>query len=67
MRQALRAKEVAPGGGGSDNEEGDDEEQDSQLAAYVRDTANPSGYHPCCTAAMLPLSKGGMVNKELHV
>lgn len=40
---------------------------DSAIDAYVRDNVIASFEHPCCTAAMLPLNKGGVVNTELLV
>lgn len=39
---------------------------DEQWLAFIRNTtANP--YHPCCTAAMLPQSLGGVVDPEFRV
>jgi choline dehydrogenase-like flavoprotein len=54
------AVEVAPGGGVDD---GDDE----ALRAWVRRAASLSFNHPCCTAAMMPEEKGGVVGTDLKV
>lgn len=56
--QALNAVEVAPG---SDVTEHD------ALAEYVRETVVQSLMHPCCTAAMMPREKGGVVDSGLAV
>ncbi|KAK2033564.1 GMC oxidoreductase [Colletotrichum zoysiae] len=56
--QARGAVEVAPGA--------DITEHDS-LIKYVKDTVIQSLMHPCCTAAMLPREKGGVVDSSLSV
>lgn len=56
--QELGAKEVAPGA--------DVTEQDA-LIEYVKDSVIQSLMHPCCTAAMLPREKGGVVDSSLSV
>ncbi|KAK2055336.1 GMC oxidoreductase [Colletotrichum caudatum] len=56
--QARGAVEVAPGA--------DITEHDS-LIEYVKDTVIQSLMHPCCTAAMLPREKGGVVDSSLSV
>ncbi len=56
---ALGVKETAPGPSALP--------ADDSIVAYVRDTANPTGFHPCCTAAMLPRNKGGVVDTQLQV
>ncbi|KAK3374663.1 GMC oxidoreductase-like protein [Podospora didyma] len=40
---------------------------DAQLAEYVRAQMILSFQHPCCTAAMMPRSKGGVVGPDLKV
>ncbi|KAK4209291.1 GMC oxidoreductase [Rhypophila decipiens] len=40
---------------------------DAKLADYVKDTMTFSFMHPCCTAAMLPPKKGGVVGPDLKV
>ena len=40
---------------------------DADLAAFVRQTASPSEYHPSGTCAMLPRELGGVVDQELRV
>ncbi|KAK3389652.1 GMC oxidoreductase-like protein [Podospora didyma] len=40
---------------------------DAALLNYVKDTMTFSFMHPCCTAAMLPLNKGGVVGPDLKV
>ena len=57
--QGLGVVEVGPG-----EEAAADEER---LEAYVRQSTVQSYMHPCCTAAMLPLAKGGVVGSDLRV
>ncbi len=59
MRQ-YGAVEVAPG----PTVPNDDDEA---LAGYVKDQMVLSFMHPCCTAAMMPRSKGGVVGPDLKV
>ncbi|KAK0622682.1 GMC oxidoreductase-like protein [Immersiella caudata] len=40
---------------------------DEQLAEFVKDSYTLSFMHPCCTAAMLPENKGGVVGPDLKV
>jgi choline dehydrogenase-like flavoprotein len=40
---------------------------DDLLRAYVRANSTLSFMHPCCTAAMMPKSKGGVVGTDLRV
>ncbi|EAQ87707.1 hypothetical protein CHGG_04326 [Chaetomium globosum CBS 148.51] len=54
------AVEVAPGAAVDDAD-------DDALRAFVRDSASLSFNHPCCTAAMLPEEKGGVVGTDLKV
>ena len=56
--QALGAVEVAPGKG---------IQTDEELVAYVRRSTVQSYMHPCCTVAMLPREKGGVVGADLRV
>ena len=56
---ARGAVEVAPGAGVA----GDD----AALEQYVRTKSTLSFMHPCCTAAMLPKSRGGVVGPGLKV
>jgi choline dehydrogenase-like flavoprotein len=56
--QKRGAIEVAPGGNVTT--------QDA-LIRYVKDTVIQSLMHPCCTAAMLPREKGGVVDSSLSV
>jgi hypothetical protein len=37
------------------------------LKTYIRQSMTPSFMHPCCTAAMMPKSKGGVVGPDLKV
>ncbi|KAH6632189.1 hypothetical protein F5144DRAFT_512349, partial [Chaetomium tenue] len=54
------AVEVAPG-------VGVDDADDDALRAFVRESASLSFNHPCCTAAMLPEERGGVVGTDLKV
>jgi len=56
--QALGAVEVDPG---------DARQTDAELEAFVRQAAIQSFMHPCCTAAMLPRARGGVVGSDLKV
>jgi choline dehydrogenase len=56
--QQLGAVEVAPGANVTT--------QDA-LEEYVKNTVIQSLMHPCCTAAMLPREKGGVVDSSLSV
>lgn len=40
---------------------------DDQLLDYVKNSMTSSFYHPCCTASMIPRSKGGVVGPDLKV
>jgi choline dehydrogenase len=40
---------------------------DAEMRAYIADQATMSFMHPCCTAAMMPRQKGGVVGPELKV
>lgn len=42
-------------------------ERDEDLLAYVRGNTVQSYMHPCCTAAMMPLARGGVVGTDLTV
>lgn len=42
-------------------------QSDEELANFVRRNAVQSYMHPCCTAAMLPRDKGGVVGSDLKV
>lgn len=56
--QALGPSEVAPGANVTDPEE---------IKEYMRGVITPSFMHPCCTASMMPESKGGVVGPDLKV
>lgn len=56
--QQLGAVEVAPGANVTEHD---------ALVEYVKDTVIQSLMHPCCTAAMLPREKGGVVDSSLSV
>ncbi|KAK1975727.1 GMC oxidoreductase [Colletotrichum cereale] len=56
--QALGAVEVAPGA---------DVTGHDALIEYIKNTVIQSLMHPCCTAAMLPREKGGVVDSSLSV
>ncbi|OBR12843.1 GMC oxidoreductase [Colletotrichum higginsianum IMI 349063] len=56
--QGLGAVEVAPGAHVTDHD---------ALIEYVKDNVIQSLMHPCCTAAMLPREKGGVVDSSLSV
>ena len=57
--QARGASEIGPGAAVA----GDD----AALAAYVRQQSYLSFMHPCCTAAMMPKGRGGVVGPDLKV
>jgi hypothetical protein len=57
--QGLGVVEVGPGEAAAADE--------ARLEAYVRQSTIQSYMHPCCTAAMLPLDKGGVVGSDLRV
>jgi choline dehydrogenase-like flavoprotein len=40
---------------------------DAALAGYVQQQSFLSFMHPCCTAAMMPRAKGGVVGPDLRV
>jgi choline dehydrogenase-like flavoprotein len=40
---------------------------DEEIYAVMRDLINPSNAHQCCTAAMMPREKGGVVSSEQKV
>jgi choline dehydrogenase-like flavoprotein len=56
--QELGAVEVAPGANVTGHH---------ALTEYVKNTVIQSLMHPCCTAAMLPREKGGVVDSSLSV
>ncbi|PKS11018.1 hypothetical protein jhhlp_002777 [Lomentospora prolificans] len=56
--QSLNAVEVAPGAEVTDH---------SELVEFIKNSIIQSLMHPCCTAAMLPREKGGVVNSSLAV
>jgi len=56
--QSLNAVEVAPGANVTDP---------SDIAEYIKNNIIQSLMHPCCTAAMLPREKGGVVDSKLTV
>lgn len=56
--QERNAIEVAPGANVT---------EDDALIEFVKDTVIQSLAHPCCTAAMLPREKGGVVDSSLSV
>ena len=53
------AVEVGPGAAVADD--------DDALDAYVHDQMTLSFMHPCCTAAMMPRARGGVVGPDLRV
>ncbi|KAH8888807.1 GMC oxidoreductase-like protein [Thozetella sp. PMI_491] len=56
--QKLGAVETAPGVNVT---------SDADLIQYIRDKITLSFLHPCCTAAMIPKAKGGVVGPDLKV
>lgn len=56
--QALGPREVSPGANVTAAED---------IIEYMRDVITPSFMHPCCTASMMPESKGGVVGPDLKV
>lgn len=56
--QERNAIEVAPGANVTEH---------GALIEFVKDTVIQSLMHPCCTAAMLPRDKGGVVDSSLSV
>lgn len=56
--KAIGAVEVAPGANVTEA---------ADLIEYVKDNVVQSLMHPCCTAAMLPREKGGVVDSSLSV
>jgi len=59
LKETYGAVELGPG----DAVAGDD----AALTKYVRDKMTFSFMHPCCTAAMVPKSKGGVVGPDLKL
>ncbi|KAK0755066.1 GMC oxidoreductase-like protein [Schizothecium vesticola] len=57
--QGLGATETAPGAAVAAD--------DAALKGYVKQAAYLSFMHPCCTAAMMPKPKGGVVGRDLKV
>ncbi|KAK0613924.1 hypothetical protein B0T14DRAFT_606325 [Immersiella caudata] len=57
--QALGGFETAPGAAVAADDE--------LLKSYVKEKSFLSFMHPCCTAAMMPKPKGGVVDKKLKV
>lgn len=51
----------------ADADGGSDEDSEGVLAAYVRSATVQSFMHPCCTAAMMPPARGGVVGTDLRV
>jgi choline dehydrogenase-like flavoprotein len=56
--RGLGAVEVAPGAA---------LQTDAELARWVRANTVQSYMHPCCTVAMMPREKGGVVGRDLTV
>ncbi|WYZ41952.1 hypothetical protein EsH8_V_000847 [Colletotrichum jinshuiense] len=56
--QGLDAFEVAPGANVTEHD---------ALIEYIKNNVIQSLMHPCCTAAMLPREKGGVVDSSLSV
>lgn len=56
--QERNAVEVAPGVNVTEHDD---------LIGFVKDNVIQSHMHPCCTAAMLPREKGGVVDSSLSV
>lgn len=56
--QKLGAVEVAPGANVTKHDD---------IIEFVKNTVIQSLMHPCCTAAMLPREKGGVVDSSLRV
>lgn len=56
--QALHAVETLPG---------EAAQSDSDLLRFLRRAITQSYMHPCCTSAMLPRAKGGVVDTKLRV
>lgn len=46
---------------------GEELQTDEELVAWIRQNTVQSYMHPCCTAAMLPRDKGGVVGPDLRV
>lgn len=46
---------------------GREAQSDEELVEYIKASSILSFQHPCCTAAMLPREKGGVVGKDLKV
>ncbi|KAM7198415.1 hypothetical protein V8F20_006176 [Naviculisporaceae sp. PSN 640] len=57
--ESYGAQEIGPGEAVSSN--------DAALIEYVKQSNYLSFFHPCCTAAMMPKSQGGVVDAELKV
>ncbi|GAB1317802.1 Glucose-methanol-choline oxidoreductase N-terminal domain-containing protein [Madurella fahalii] len=56
--QQYGAVEVRPGAG---------LQSDAELVDYIKDDLTFSYMHPCCTAAMMPGNRGGVVGPDLRV
>ncbi|CAI4211689.1 unnamed protein product [Parascedosporium putredinis] len=55
---ALGPREVAPGSNVTEY---------ADIIKYIRGNITPSFMHPCCTVAMMPKEKGGVVGPDLKV
>lgn len=56
--KGLGAVETLPGEG---------VQSDEEVRRYLRGATTQSFMHPCCTAAMMPREKGGVVGADLRV
>ncbi|KAK0726479.1 GMC oxidoreductase-like protein [Apiosordaria backusii] len=56
--QRYGAVEIAPGG---------NVQSDAELLEYIKSAATLSYQHPCCTAALGPKNRGGVVDDKLRV
>ena len=59
LKETYGAVELGPGDAVA--------EDDAALTKYVKDKMTFSFMHPCCTAAMVPRSKGGVVGPDLKL
>jgi choline dehydrogenase-like flavoprotein len=53
--------------GAVETQPGESVQTDEGLVGYIRDKTVQSYMHPCCTAAMMPREKGGVVRRDLRV
>jgi len=66
IRRTLQS-ETLRGLGAVEVQPGISLQSDEELIGYIRAQTTQSFMHPCCTTAMMPRSKGGVVGPDLRV